>query len=359
MNHSYRDAMDALCFTPEQKADMVEHLLSAPAGNVVWPRRFRRFAAAGVAAALVLSLGVAGATGALGSAGEAFAGLFGGGAAETEIIDRIGYPIGASATSNGVTITADAIIGDTYSYAIVYSIQRDDGQPLVSQEVLESGDNALPLTFDSHDVTPGNPLAVLLGGGGGGYSRFYDADPNDNAIQFMEVWTFSSPIRPGKVTATFQGLYEASEDYLDKELLAEGPWKLEFHMAFEDSSVSLPAGQDFTLNGMDATLDSVVVSPLSIMVEYTVYEKVPEVAREDSLEDAGSDPYAPFRDLPIVITYTDGSALEIESGNTSVSSGGGSSTKCTKGLVFETLRPLDEVASVTVGGIVLPVSTER
>ena len=128
-------------------------------------------------------------------------------------------------------------MGDTYSYAIVYSIRRDDGEPLVSQEVLESGDNALPLTFDSHDVTPGNPLAVLLGGGGGGYSRFYDADPNDNAIQFMEVWTFSSPIRPGKVTATFQGLYEASEDYLDKELLAEGPWKLEFHMAFEDSSV--------------------------------------------------------------------------------------------------------------------------
>lgn len=46
---------------------------------------------------------------------DAFAGLFGGGPAETEIIDRIGCPIGASATSNGVTITADAIMGDTHS----------------------------------------------------------------------------------------------------------------------------------------------------------------------------------------------------------------------------------------------------
>lgn len=359
MKNSYRDAMDALRFTPEQKEQMVEHLLSAPAaGKVVRPLRFRRFAAAGVAAALVLSLGVAGATGALGSAGEAFAGLFGGGAAETEIIDQIGYPIGASATSNGVTITADAIVGDTYSYAIVYSIRRDDGEPLVSQEVLESGDNALPLTFDSHDVTPGNPLAVLLGGGGGGYSRFYDADPNDNAIQFMEVWTFSSPIRPGKVTATFQGLYEASEDYLDKELLAEGPWKLEFHMAFEDSSVSLPAGQDFTLNGMDATLDAVTLSPLSIMVEYTVHQEVPQAERENGLEDGENDPYAPFRDLPIVITYTDGTTLEIDSGNTHIGSGSGRA-KCSIGLVFDTIRPLDEVASVTVGDIVLPVSTER
>lgn len=98
------------------------------AGKVVRPLRFRRFAAAGRGGRLVLSWGGPG-TGALDSAGEAFAGLFGGGAAETEIIDQIGYPIGASATSNGVTITADAIVGDTYSYAIVYSIRRDDGEP--------------------------------------------------------------------------------------------------------------------------------------------------------------------------------------------------------------------------------------
>ena len=351
----YQDTMDSLHFTPEQKARMVDQLMEASASPVRRPHTFRRVAVAGVAAALALSVGVAGATGVLSDVGESFSALFDVSAAQTEIIDQIGYPVGASATADGITITADAIVGDTYSYAIVYSIRRDDGQPLVSQEVLESGDNALPLTFDSHDVTPGNPLAVLLGGGGGGYSRFYDADPNDNAIQFMEVWTFSSPIRPGKVTATFQGLYEASEDYLDKELLAEGPWKLEFHMAFEDSSVSLPAGQDFTLNGMDATLDAVTLSPLSIMVEYTVHQEVPQAERENGLEDGGNDPYAPFRDLPIVITYTDGTTLEIDSGNTHIGSGSGRA-KCSIGLVFDTIRPLDEVASVTVGDVVIPVS---
>ena len=133
MSNRYRDSMDRLHFTQEQKQEMVDRLMEAgPVSSVRRPLRFRRFAAVGVAAALALSLGVAGATGALGSAGDAFAGLFGGGPAETEIIDRIGYPIGASATSNGVTITADAIMGDTYSYAIVYSIRRDDGSPLVS-----------------------------------------------------------------------------------------------------------------------------------------------------------------------------------------------------------------------------------
>ena len=362
MNHSYRDAMDALCFTPEQKADMVEHLLSAPAGNVVRPRRFRRFAAAGVAAALVLSLGVAGATGALGSAGEAFAGLFGGGAAETEIIDQIGYPIGASATSNGVTITADAIIGDTYSYAIVYSIQRDDGEPLVSQEVLDAGEEyegSLPLVF-GNQTTALHRLFSFAGGSRGGYAGFYDADPADNAVQYVEVWTEDTPVRPCTATATFRDLYSTSNGYREeeKELLAEGTWTLEFRVEFADSSITLSSGQDFTLNGMDATLNTVTLSPLSVQVDYTVYEKVPETERENGLEDEASDPFAPFRDLPIVITYTDGSTLEIDSGNTSIRSGT-DSTKCSKGLMFDTLRPLDEVASVTVGGIVLPVSTDR
>ena len=45
MNTSYRDAMDALRFTREQKENMVENLMAAPAGRTVRPLRLRRFAA--------------------------------------------------------------------------------------------------------------------------------------------------------------------------------------------------------------------------------------------------------------------------------------------------------------------------
>ena len=342
MNTSYRDTMDRLRFTREQKEDMVENLLAAPAGRTVRPLRFRRFAAAGVAAALVLSLGVAGAAGGLDSAANAFAGLFGG--AHTEVIDQIGYPIGASATADGITITADAILGDRYSYAVVYSIQREDGAPLADWETPTGGGadgDGLPLTFETSELTPDSLLPVLRWGGGGGWSGFFDADPADPAVQFVQMWTSDTPIRPGRVTATFQGLRAVSADYEDQLLLAVGPWELEFHMAFEDSSVVLPAGQEFSLHGMDARLNSVTISPLSIQVDYTVYEKAPEGAAE---------PFADFGDLPVVVTYTDGSALEIDSANTSVSSAGGH-THCMKGLVFETIRPLSEVASVTVGGV--------
>ena len=145
----------------------------------------------GVAAALLMTMGV-GAAVTLTPAGEVFASVFGNSPAQTEIVDRMGVPIGASDTSGGVTITADAIIGDTYSYAVVYSIARDDGQPLAEDLTpLGGGDGPLPLTFDQADTDIG------MLGGSHGTAYFYDADPADNAIQYVEMMTADTPIEPG------------------------------------------------------------------------------------------------------------------------------------------------------------------
>lgn len=358
MSNRYRDSMDRLHFTQEQKQEMVDRLMEAgPVSSVRRPLRFRRFAAVGAAAALALSLGVAGAPGALGSAGGAFAGLFGGGPAETEIIDQIGYPIGASATSNGVTITADAIMGDTYSYAIVYSIRRDDGSPLVSDETLAAGaerDGLLPLRFRNYGTQ-----VRTSGGGAHGSSWFYDADPADNAIQFVEMMTQDQPLKPGTASVKFQDLSVYTDnDYRTSETLAEGTWRLKFDFAFEDSSISLPAGQSFTLNGMDATLDGVTLSPLSIQVDYTVHQELVwsenrESGRENEYDREQS--YRYFESLPVVITYTDGTTQDLTNAGGGITPGDGE-TVCQKSRIFDELRPLDEVASVTVGDIVLPVS---
>ena len=353
----YKDTMDELRFTPEQKAHMVDRLMESAQASPRRPHSFRRVAVVGVAAALVLSVGVAGATGVLGEVGERFSALFGP-ATQTEVIDQIGYPIGASVTADGITITADAIVGDTHSYAIVYSISREDGQPLVTQATLDGSEEyegRLPLFFEEYDLWPTGPLDSLSSGGGGGFSHFYDADPTDNAIQFVAFWTSDTPIRSGKVSTTFRGLYDTTESYANKTLLAEGPWTLDFTMDFEDSSIALPAGQAIQVSGMDATLDSITLSPLSIMVEYTVHQEIPEAERKNGQVDEANDPYAAFRDLPVTLTYTDGSTLEIKSANTSVGSGNGKA-KCTMGLIFDTIRPLDEVTSITVGDVVIPVS---
>ena len=152
---TYRETMQELQFTLEEKREMTDRLMAAASR----PRRrtmpsLRRTAGIGVAAALVLTVGVgaAGAAGVLKTAGEAFSDVFGGAPAQTEIIDRIGYPVGASATADGVTVTADAIIGDTYSYAVVYTISRDDGAPLAEE-----------LTPNVHGYLPSAlPMAIRM-----------------------------------------------------------------------------------------------------------------------------------------------------------------------------------------------------
>lgn len=336
----YHDTMDQLRFTPEQKEDMVDRLMAAEAAA---PRRvlpLRRLAAVGVAAALVLSLGAAGATGALGDVGAAFSAIFGS-SAQTEVIDRIGYPVGASDTDNGITITADAIVGDTYSYAVVYTIQREDGKALVGDDILARAANpeaeALPLAFQFHDITP-------LGYTGGSHARswFYDADSADNAIQFVELRTQSAPIEPGEVTVQLRDLEVYNEDYTARTTLAKGSWTLKFQMDFENSSRVLPCGQTFRLDGAEAVLNTVTLSSLSIQVDYTVRGE----------GDPSLDWIEP---LSLSLTYIDGTTLDLShAGGTSAY--GEDAVNCQKSMIFDQILALDEVAFVTVGDMVIPVT---
>lgn len=336
----YHDTMDQLRFTPEQKEDMVDRLMAAEAAA---PRRvlpLRRLAAVGVAAALVLSLGAAGATGALGDVGAAFSAIFGS-SAQTEVINRIGYPVGASDTDNGITITADAIVGDTYSYAVVYTIQREDGKALVNDDVLARVSNpstgALPLAFQFHDITP-------LGYTGGSHARswFYDADSADNAIQFVELRTQSAPIEPGEVTVQLRDLEVYNEDYTARTTLAKGSWTLKFQLDFENSSRVLTCGQTFRLDGAEAVLNTVTLSPLSIQVDYTVCGE----------GDPSLDWIEP---LSLSLTYTDGTTLDLShAGGTSAY--GEDAVNCQKSIIFDQILALDEVAFVTVGDMVIPVT---
>ena len=352
---TYRQSLDELHFTREEKNAMVDRLTAGESRGSGKVRSIRRTVTVGVAAALLMTMGV-GAAVTLTPAGEVFASVFGGAPAQTEIMDRMGVPIGASDTADGVTITADAIIGDTYSYAVVYSIARDDGQPLAEDLTPLGGtDGPLPLTFDQSDTFVG------MLGGSHGTAYFYDADPADNAIQYVEMMTADTPIEPGTATATFQNLYLRGEDIQDRTLLAEGKWKIRFQFDFPDSSVSLDAGQTFQLNGMKATLDGVTLSPLSIQVDYTVWEELvwdhQDQADGQMGEHDREQSYRFFESLPVTVNFTDGTALDL-SGN-----GGGirpedGKTVCQKGRVFEEILDLSTVESVTVGDITLPVEAE-
>nr|WP_297172097.1 DUF4179 domain-containing protein [uncultured Agathobaculum sp.] len=357
-NREYTDAMDNLHFSDAAKARMVQSLLDArgqDAGNVVTMprkrvRRLPRIAAVGVAAAVVLTAG-ASATGVLKSASEAFAGVFGR-TADTEIIDRIGRPVGASDTDNGVTVTADAIIGDKYHYAITYSIAKVDGTAFDVDLTDTVGNGLLPMGFMDNDLS----LIGYIGGSHGG-SYFYDADPVDNTIQYVETREISDgEARGHAVRSRFSDLY-VYDDNMNRVVIAEGDWSLKFNLDFEDTSVSLPAGQTFDLNGMTATIDEITLSPLALRVDYTVdselrWDENARSGQESEHDSAQMQKY--FESVQILVNKADGESLDLSYAGGSIDPADGK-TVCQKGDIFSEIIPLEEIVSVTVGSIEIPV----
>lgn len=340
---TYRESMNELQFSPQQKQEMIDRLTTQsarpPRGRAI---PLRRVCALGAAAVLTgaLCLGAA-ASGVLKPAAQAFGVVFGTAPAQTEIIDQIGHPLDARATVDGVTVQTDAIIGDTYSYAIVYSIYREDGQPITADPD-PNRDGTLALRFGDWNTDVGHM------GGMHGTAWFFDEDPADNAVQFVQLLTADAPLKPGTATVHLTDLKQGIGE--DATLLAEGSWELRFDFAFEDSSLELPGGQSFTVNGEAATLNSVFVSPLSLRIDYTVDTPVPQRENGSSgMADGASTPQ------PVFLTLTDGSRIDL------TGFGGGvrpeaDTTRCELSGVFDQILPLDTIESITIGEATIPVN---
>lgn len=341
----YHDSMDRLHFTPEEKEKMVERLLSGE-GAPVRRRPVRKIAAVALAAAVVMAVGTAGASGVLPLASEVFGGIFGGSPAQTEIIDAIGRPIGASDTDAGVTITADAIIGDSTSYAVVYSIAREDGEPLFEPGEVEDVEDRLMLAFGEAETDVG----VMGGAHGGAY--FYDADPADNAVQYVEAMTYDQEIRPGTARASFRDLYRYTED-MGREALAEGKWDISFDFAFEDCSVRWEGESTLDLgDGVQAAVTGAALSPLSFWVDYTVEAELLFDGENGRYDQEKIDQY--FHDVPVYLNMKDGSTIDLTHSGGGFTPGEGE-INCRKSGVFSLLLDLEEAESLTIGTVTLPV----
>lgn len=359
-NREYKNALDELHFSEEAKNRMVDRLLESaeqpekPAVHRV--RRFPRIAAVGVAAALVLSIG-AGATGILKSASEAFAGVFGP-TADTEIIDQIGRPIGASDTSNGVTVTADAILFDGYNYLISYTLEKDDGSAFDCTKNPDTG--LYDLYWKRSDSTIGRGVD-----GASGSSYFYDENPSDNAIQYVETMSYNDAVQTGgTVKITLGDLCVLNSENGEPTTIAKGAWRLKFQLEAGNSAVELPAGQNIDVNGRSATVDTIVLSPIGYHVVYTVDgeatfdtlydENGEEIPQESGREPAGVCSTWESYAAKLLVTKTDGTVLDFSDFGGSMDPHDGK-TVCTRQGTFDTVIPLDDIASVTIGDISIPI----
>ena len=340
----YRNSLDNLRFSPEQKAALAEKAAESAGGKTRRPLWRTALIAACLTAALAVG---AGASGVLKSAVEVFAPIFGGSAAQTEVIDKIGHPIGAGDTDNGVTITADAIIGDQYNAAIVYTIRRDDGTAL-----LPDGVRAESLLMGGFGGT-----VLNVRGGSHGSAWFVADDADSSAVQLVQTVSADRPIIGSTATAEFQDLCVWDEEQEAPTPVVEGQWKFRFDLDYEDASVTLGGGETFTQHGMTFTVNEIRVSPVAIKVDYTVDSEVRwsnapsgQLPAEDSRQ---MERY--FESVEILLTKTDGTVLDLSSSGGSLKPENGV-TVCDKGEVFDELLPLEELESICVGGIVYPIS---
>ncbi len=359
-NKMYNSALDELRFSDEAKSRMVDRLMAAaeqPEQPVAIHRvrRFPRIAAVGVAAALVLSIG-AGATGVFKSASDAFAGVFGP-TADTEIIDQIGHPIGASDTAGGVTVTADAILFDGYNYLISYTLEKEDGSAFDCTKNPDTG--LYDLYWKRADSTIGSNVD-----GRSGSSYFYDENPSDNAIQYVETMSYNDAVQTGgTVKITLHNLQEFSNDGTESTLV-KGTWSLKFKLDAGNSAKELPAGQTIEVNGLSASVDKVVISPIGYHVVYTVDgeatfdtlydENGEEIPQESGREPASVSSTWESYSAKLLVTKTDGTVLDFSDCGGSMDPHDGN-TVCTRQGTFDTILPLDEVASVTIGDTTIPV----
>lgn len=388
---SYRSDLNRLSFSDEQKARMAARLAETASDRAVEakearknetgkilelhgagaahgaPKRVRRpkarlggarriAAALGIAALLTIGGGTAYATGTLARAADSLAAVFGAGPAQTELIDRIGRPIGASCTSSGITITADAIIGMRHAYAVVYTIEKDDGTAFDELTMNENGLYNLFLNGcgDINELT-----ALRLGiKGGQGYSCTFDADPSDNAIQLVEMksLTGSDATLVGE-TLHFNAselLYSPKGEQADgralpAETLATGDWSMSFKIDYEDLSVDLPTGQGFTVNGNNAVVDELAISPLGASITYTV--DAVNGPSEPTGRETNPEMRADYGNSSV--TFSDGTTRDIGDGYGSWEENG--KTVVQKTCFFDQIHDIDDIASVTVGDLAIPV----
>lgn len=345
----YQQELDALHFTQEQKAAIAARAVRAAQTQMQEGRRRRpvwRTAAIAAALAAVLAVG-AGASGVLRTAAEVLGPIFGASSAQTEIIDQIGYPVGASDTDNGITITAEAVMGDRFNAAVVYTVCRDDGMALLPEGI--GAENLL--------VRGGGTDVHILGGSHGG-SWFADEVPGDDRIQIVQTISSDQELIGAGATAEFDNLYCWDESTGESVPVLEGHWKFNFNLDYEDSARTLGGGETFEQSGMTFTIDSITLSPVAIKVDYTVDQEVQwsnsaggKVSDEDRREQ---ERY--FEHVEMLLTKTDGTVVDLSNSGGSISSQDGV-TVCSKGEIFSQIIPMDEMQSLSVGGVVFSLES--
>ncbi len=324
MNESqaYRNAFSRV----KAPADTARRVLARAAAGEERPqkeklRRFPRRAAAVVALAAVLAVSVL-AEASEGAVSNLLAPLFG--AAQTALVDNIGYPVGASATVDGYTLTADAVIGDSKTMYTVYTLRRDDGKPLPKIVRFRSDDNS------------------LLRGHSSFSSMSFDDVSEDGAVRFVTQWSGNVPLIGRNVTVSFTDLYAYDEASGTVTTLAKGTWELRYTLRCRDTSREVPGAKGVTVTdaaGRVFTVEKLTLSALTARVDMTL---PPYTEREQAPD---------MEDFTLTLRLRNGTELKMRGMEMACAASG---TACYTAN-FAVPCPAGDAASVVLCGVEIPV----
>lgn len=253
--------------------------------------------------------------------------LYGG--AQTELVDKIGVPIGAEVIVGDYKLSADAIVGDKYNFAIVYSLVRTDGQPLVEN-----------LCFEDYSNT------YRAGSGGGVLSHTLSED--GVTLHIVDRWTSGNMFLKRNAKVSFNNLVQYSEEDQEYYPIQEGCWELQFVIRYEDTTKEIPV-KPFTItdeNGAQYEIKNIEISPVGIHFDMT--------APNNYHEDEVIPP--PYQHFTLSVELTDGTIIPVEDwfmgshGNTN-----DSILEADFSALFDTPIPLEDIKNLIICDTVLPV----
>lgn len=334
--------------------DLINEARPGERGALGRSRRWSRWVAATLAAVLVLvaAVGAGASMGVFHQVEDPFTAMFRlpdkVGPLDMELVEKMGQQVGVSAVSNGVTITVDSALRDRHIYMMLLSIHM---------EGLDEN------TLELDKVVPGGCLKGLGGSSWGAM----DLEPGDDTIQIRMQFMHDEGFSDEPVKLTLERLVLNPRQLLREKTIA-GTWTLEFDVDYEDLTVELPGGQEAEAAGIPLRIEEVTVSPLSIMAKFTAYPGDRDWDVERTAVRHGDIALINrLSELDIEMKTIDGMkiALPHYSAETNIQGAGGNLDVNNPGedggcagytiLYFDRPVSLDEIASVTVEGIEIPL----
>lgn len=372
-SNDYRHALEHISFTDNAKQHMANSIAQSVASsdaataqsNFNGTRRKPRIARhpvrtvariAAVTAVLAIVIGGAGtamATGVLPLPSDMLSDIFDGPASQTEIIDRIGRPVGASCSNNGVTVTADAIMGDKDMVTIAYTLTFDD--PAALKKLSEPGENGtIAGSVDGNVYVDGEH-------GGQGQSWLIDKNPNDSSIQYFAQFSVESPGLMGRTVRTHINslvVPRAGKELPEYKKILTGPWDLKFQLNYEDTSVTIPAPKSVNFNGTKATIQEATVSCVGVSVRYNIDRSIEHDNNSGKMSQNMEESMDAVGNIPLIVTFKDGHvedatshsgyfANKLDNGTTDVH----------KTWPFSQVCDTDKIASVQIGDTIIPMNS--